>query len=202
MTNTFQKWVKEHKDNLAVKFLDYTNDYEKRKKFIESVESFLLNAKIEDLSGDVINALGIVASDTLSESFIESIPLEDKLLVTLTEKMSTTSHEEAKGELAGALARVEQYKSRAIKVLELLCNDKEEFTSRKALLSLSILGSDNVEMYAEKAWASGLSYQRIASIHALSEINSPMLNKYLDLGKSDGRLFVVKNVLEIEEKNA
>jgi len=202
MSTEFQEWVAANSTTLALSYLSATDEYDKRNMFIDSAAHFLSNANDEDLTPSIVNALGIVVSDTFAELFIQSIVFDDKLLVAFANKISATEHEEAKSELAELLGLVESNKTDAIKVLEIFIGEKEEFISRKALLSLAKLGSDTVESHAENAWNTGLSYQRIACLHALNIINSTKLTEYFDHANIDGRLFVVQNMLEIRNEVA
>lgn len=201
MSTVFQEWVAKNSTTLALSYLNATDGYDKRNAFIDSAAHFLRNANDVDLTHDIVNAIGILVSDTFAESFIQSIAFDDKFLVAFACKISTTEHEEAKSELAELLGLVISNKTDAIKVLEICIGEKEEYISRKALLSLAKLGSDTVESHAENAWNTGLSYQRIACLHALNIINSSKLPEYLDYASNDGRLFVVQNMIEIRNED-
>jgi hypothetical protein len=43
-------------------------------------------------------------------------------------------------------------------------------------------------------------YQRIAVLHSLKTVNSPMLSTYLSLAKQDGRKYLVQNAIQIENE--
>ena len=96
MSIEFQEWVAENSTTLALSYLNATDEYDKRNAFIDSVTHFVRNANDVDLTPDIVNALGIVASDTFAESFIQSIAFDDKFLIALAYKISATEHEEAK----------------------------------------------------------------------------------------------------------
>lgn len=57
---------------------------------------------------------------------------------------------------------------------------------------------DKVEYYAQPFWHRNLyeeklmEYQRMAVLHTLNDINSPLLTEYLQAAKLDGRKYLVQ----------
>jgi hypothetical protein len=198
MSVSFENWVKCCGGEYARHFIQNFDNYESRKQLHKSAIEFVRSAQIEDYDKDRLEALYILLTDTfVEESILNALPNNEHLLIFLAEQVVSTQHEEIRGQFAQRLGNVVQCKESAERILLLLVNDNDEYTSRMALLSLAELNSVETEDLAEKAWKSGAAYQRIACLWALKKVNSKKLSSYVALALIDGRLFLVKNALEI-----
>jgi len=135
--------------------------------------------------------LYIIARDNEREILASKLSTNPKELILLTEESIINGHRDDKWQLAVQLTKLEDTQI-AIVLLEKLVNDKEEYVNRRALMELAKLQADSVESYCEQFWNRRIygddeEYQRMAVLQALKDINSNLLDYYIELAREDGR---------------
>ncbi len=178
-------------------YLDWNNIYLSFKNFLQHTNPELWT------KNDKRRLLYIIARDNETE-FLANILSESELMV-LTEESISDGHRDDKWQLATQLYKLSD-KQLALKLLEKLVNDEDEYVSRRSLIELAKLSPDKTEFYAKLFWTRNKygeldEYQKISVLHSLNAINSSQLDKYIELAKVDGRKYLVKNAKEIEHKN-
>lgn len=142
------------------------------------------------------DVLYAVARDNECENFIDRISEDTAVLISLAHRAIKSDETQAKWQIAEYLGRLVELEI-AEPILRSLADDADEYVRRRALHALSILGSQETEKLAAKAWASGQLYQRIGALHALSNIGSSQLEHFLNLAEKDGRNHLKTNVVQI-----
>lgn len=139
------------------------------------------------------DVLYAVARDNECENFIDKVSEDMAVLMGLAHRAIKSDETQAKWQIAEALGRLVELEI-AEPILLSFADDTDEYVKRRALHALSILGSQETEKLAAKAWASGQLYQRIGALHALSNISSSQLEHFLNLAERDGRDHLKANV--------
>ncbi len=203
MNTNFREWAKQHEGNYAEHFVNDLQDYDLRENLFTLVKGFVGVAEISDYSSSLLDATFFLISAThVEESVFNEIPKNEDLIIFLASKVIVSKYEDAIPLFVIALGDIKGKIKEAEDILLETVHFKDEYTSRMSLLSLAKLNSNETESLAEKAWASGLQYQKIACLWALKQINSVKLLHYLGLAHDDGQLYVVENAIEIETKSA
>lgn len=83
--------------------------------------------------------------------------------------------------------------------LLILVQDEHEYVRRMALQGLGRMASLHAEPLCARAWDSNHEYQRIMVLWVLKELKSGKLHEYILLAKADGRQFLMRNAVEIED---
>ena len=115
--------------------------------------------------------------------------LTEKQVDLLATYSLKTNERDGKWQLAQQMRRFRLNPERE-RVLFAYEQDAEEYVRRTALMVLGDLGSVHTENLAFVAWESGDQYQRMACLHSLARIESPALEKYLDMAEQDGREYL------------
>ncbi len=203
MKSDYRQWAKQYEGKYAVHFVNDLPDYDLREDLFALAKEFVSTAKISDYTSNLLDATFFLISATFVEERIFSeIPKDENLLLFLSSKVIRSNYEDAIPLFVVALGNIKSNTKEAEEILLQTIHFKDEYTSRMSLMSLAQLKSSETEYFAEKAWASGLQYQKIACLWALKEVNSDKLPGYLDLAHEDGQLYVVENAIEIKSKSA
>lgn len=147
------------------------------------------------------DVLYAVARDNENKYFIGRVSEDPSLLKRFSLEVLKSDEADAKWQIAECLGRVAELEF-AEPILLILVDDADEYVRRRSLLALSVLGSKEAERLAILAWETGLLYQRIGALHALSNIGSPRLHHFLELAKQDGRTYLVANASELYAERA
>jgi HEAT repeat protein len=151
----------------------------------------------------VLDLLYIIARDNENEALVRLLSeAQPEGLFRLAEAAVGCHEPDARWQVAEYLGRVEGDKARAEAILLVLVEDGAEYVSRRALLALANLGSSHVSALCARAWETGHEYQRIAALHAIRAASPQELPKYIELGKADGRKYVVQNAVALEGQQA
>jgi len=203
MTTNFKKWAEQYKDQYSEYCVTELTNYEARENLYTMAKEFVATANISEYTDVLLQATFFVISATnVENSVFNEIPRDENLILFLASKVIKTNYEDAIPLFVIALGEITINKNEAENILLKTVENKEEYTSRMSLLSLAKLHSDKTESLAERAWNTGLQYQKIACLWALKEVNSNKLTHYLDLAHKDGQLFLVQNAIEIENESA
>jgi hypothetical protein len=204
----FDKWAQDYsdipQDDIGGEWeCGYDDWQEIYKQFDFFIKTFPLNNWTSEIKNRL---LYIIARDNEMEVLVENLP--DAMLVELAKYSILNGKRDDKWQLAVQLSRLSE-KSRAIELLDKFVNDKDEYVNRRSLLELAKLDKAKTEYYCKKFWDKNIyedmeEFQRIAILHSLKTIQSPLLTDYLLKAKMDGRKHLVKNAEEIEDeiKNA
>ena len=171
----------------------------------EQFEDFLKTSTPSGWTNDVKDQLlYIIARDNEMQRLSTDISHSDLAVITLARYAIQNGSSHSKWQLAVILHCLRD-RNLAIELLEEFINDHDEYVSRRALLELARLNSDKTEYYCKRAWDNNIhdemdEYQRIAVLHSLKTVNSPMLSTYLNLAKQDGRKYLVLNAVQIENE--
>jgi HEAT repeat protein len=171
-------------------------DYKAWSELREAVVSFLDAVAPEEWRPATTEALlYAIARDWDIGSLAYELKTRPRHLRAAVQAAVNSTEADAKWQLARALTDVDA--AAAHPILETLAFDGDEYVSRRALLDLGRIRSPLVEQLADRAWATGHEYQRIAAIQALHEIDSPRLNDFLALAEQDGREYLGVNARRI-----
>lgn len=158
------------------------------------METVPVDVWAESAMEDLLYAL---ARDNECEVIADALAKRDSVLMAVASRATHSAESEAKwqiavklGERCGPLAEAEE-------LLVHFVQDANEYVSRRALLALGRASSGKTETYAERAWATGHEYQRIAALWALKDVGSAKLDEYLRWADADAREFLVSNAREI-----
>lgn len=148
--------------------------------------------------------LYIISLDNECERIAKTISDCENALIVLTEASIMYGSPNDKWQLAIRLHKLND-KAVALVLLEKLVKDEDEYVNRCALMEMSKLNSPKTEYYCETFWHKNKykemeEYQRIAVLHALKDVRSKLLPKYIELAKLDGREHLVLNALNIEKE--
>ncbi len=159
----------------------------------------ILNTSYVHWSEKVIkDILYAVARDNECNIIIEKIGDNKALLLFLAQYARNSEEKDAKWQFAEALGELpEDCREMAEVSLLILVKDQDEYVSRRALIALGRINSSQAEVFAERAWNSGLEYQKIASLSVFNEMSSPRLTQFLDMAAQDESTYVRKKADEI-----
>lgn len=178
-------------------------EYSDWSTFFTAIDRFIADADLLRLTADDIDRLlYCLARDNEREDVAELIGARADLLFVLARQALASNESDAKWQLAVLLGDTVGRRDEAEILLLELVRDSDEYVSRRALLALSRLGSDQTEVLAERAWATGHEYQRIAALWALHAVASPRLAEFTTLAKKDGRQYILQNADELTRSNA
>ena len=194
------------------KFKNWANDYPERERsgewecdyndwdaLYKSVLDFLLSSQdCEWTDSEINDLLYALARDNEMEYLAKELARDTNRLLKLAFYAIQSSESDAKWQLAVQLGVAGCPKEDAESLLLHFVEDENEYVKRRTLLSLGILKSSKAESLAERAWATGHEYQRIAALWVLKYIASSKLPEYLQRAKKDGRKYVIQNALEIQ----
>lgn len=138
-----------------------------------------------------------LARDNEVEVIAEELCGRTDALLMLAARALGSDEADAKWQLAVNLGNLNERVPEAEALLIQFVQDLDEYVSRRALLALANLKSEETETFAERAWQTGHEYQRIAALWALKDIGSSKLHDYLRQADEDGREYVVRNAAEI-----
>jgi hypothetical protein len=197
----FKKWAGLHSEASVAeddRGGEWECDYTNWSAIWTSFSDFISNTYPDAWSDKQIEALlYIIARDNDTESLAGIAATNPKALVLLATRAVTNAPPNAKWQLAVQLETLAD-KQLAEKLLKKFVQDKEEYVSRRALMCLAAIHSTQTEHYCKIAWEKDIGsmqkYQRIAVLHSLFKIKSPLLNHYLTLARADGRENLLNNV--------
>jgi hypothetical protein len=176
-------------------------DYSDWNSLSEAFNELISTKAPSDLSeGDIDNIIFSIARDNEIEDLISYLAENIDMFTYLLPYVVKSSESDAKWQFAVTLGSEAAFSDVAEETLLQLVSDPDEYTSRRALQSLGKVKSHHTEKYCIKAWASDHEYQRIMALWVLKDIGSSYLPKYIELGISDGRKYLVQNAIEL--KNA
>ncbi|MHA4847877.1 hypothetical protein ACX0G7_27165 [Flavitalea antarctica] len=178
-------------------------DYDHWEAIYESFEALINVTDPNKLTSyEKERLLYIIARDNEMEHL--SSLLDGQFLIVLSEYAISKGHREDKWQLAVQLYKLAD-KGKAVSLLEKFVNDDEEYVNRRSLMELAKLDADKVESYAEIFWnkekyADIEEYQKIAVLHSLNVINSPLLDKYIELATQSGQTYLINYAIEIQNR--
>ena len=138
----------------------------------------------------VRGVLYAIARDSEDQTLAETVGRSAEALFVITAAAIESGESASRWQLAIELGNAGSNRDKAISLLLGLVDDSDEYVSRMALVSLGDLRANDAERLAERAWDSGLLYQRIVALSVLGVIESPALPRYLRLADDDGRELV------------
>lgn len=154
------------------------------KNFLQSSDSKDLDQHTREL---VLYAL---ARDNETETLKDALIDQVEHLLALARTGLHSAEQDARWQLADALGSVQAPEDEIVSILEAYTADSDEYVSRRALLALGRRLSPVAEVLAQRAWNTGHEYQRIAALHVLSALGSPLLPSYLEDAGRDGRRYL------------
>ncbi len=147
---------------------------------------------------DIDNIIYAIARDNECNLIIEKVSENKPLLLYLCNHVLGSNENDAKWQFAEALSWLPDHSThRAEELLLVLVDDHDEYVSRRALLALGKIKSARAEALAERAWGSGLEYQKISALWVLRDLSSQKLTNFLDMAVQDGSAHVKSNADEI-----
>ncbi len=173
---------------------DYPNWNELKRTIFDFMETGYSQWSKKDID-DIMYA---IARDNECNLLIEKLSADKPLLLFLATKAINSEEKDAKWQFAEALGELPvDYKNNAEELLLIFVNDQDEYVSRRALIALGRIKSSHAGALAERAWNSGLEYQKIAALWVFKEISFPRLAHFLDMAAQDESTHVTKNADEI-----
>lgn len=148
---------------------------------------------------DVSDLLYVIARDNETENLASEVAKDTNRLLRLSRLVLDSPETDAKWQLAAQLGTLSDQAREAETLLLEFVDDKDEYVSRRALLSLGTLKSPKAEALAERAWSTGHEYQRIAALWVLRELSSDKLPMYIQKALEDGREYVVQNARQVQQ---
>ncbi len=135
--------------------------------------------------------LYVIARDNETGQLIREVGRKPENLSCLAERAAESAEPDAKWQMAVELSHIELPPVWVGSLLLRFAHDANEYVRRRALIALADIKSPFVADLIEPAWNTGLEYQRMAVLKALSIIGSPELDSYLARVETDGRQNVV-----------
>lgn len=148
---------------------------------------------------DVSDLLYVIARDNEAEILAAEVARDTNRLLRLSKLALASPETDAKWLLADQLGYLCSQEQEAEVLLLEFVDDRDEYVSRRALLSLGRLKSPKAEALAERAWDTGHEYQRIAALWVLKELSSNKLPVYIKKAFEDGREYVVQNAHQVQQ---
>lgn len=139
---------------------------------------------------DVDDMLFAIARDNEEEAVADVCGAVPAILLMLADAAVDRGEQDARWQIAAQLGNHAEHRTQAVALLLRLICDDDEYVRRRALLAVGALRADEAEGCAERAWASGEEYQRIAALQVLVDLTSSRLAHYLRLAEDDGRTHV------------
>lgn len=182
---------------------EWEEEYEHWHRIDSTFADFIRTTQVEDWTEAVGKALlYIIARDNESESLADLVSNYPEKLVFLAQYAINVESPASKWLLAIRLPLLSDKRLVESLLLEFIV-DSDEYVRRRTLVALAQVGSRQTEHYCKEAWQRHdqyQEYQRMTVLQALFNIQSPLLNKYLEEAKQDGRYYLLKKVVEIETK--
>ena len=150
-------------------------------------------------SPEVSDLLYAIARDNESEFLVDVVAENQDNLLKLSSLALSSPESDAKWQLADRLGFLREHDCEAEALLLGFVEDHEDYVRRRALIALGNLNSAQTEELAERAWNTGHEYQRIAALWALKAVCSEKLPTYVQKAMEDGRGYVVKNAIQVQE---
>ncbi|MDN4476894.1 HEAT repeat domain-containing protein [Demequina sp. SYSU T00192] len=186
-----RKWISEVWRDAPMS-AEWQSEYPDWPDLWKSSVQFALSRPVASWSSDQLeDLLFALARDSEDELISEGISEDPEALLALSVAAIRQGESDAKWQLAARLGEMRSHRDRAIKLLLQFVEDPDEYVRRRALLALSALRAPQAEELAERAWQSGLEYQRIAALSVLAEIGSARLPAYVAEARADGRVYVL-----------
>lgn len=133
----------------------------------------------------------VLARDNEAETLQDALVTRPAALLVLARAGSAGVEGDAGWQLAAALGWAAVPDIEAEGLLTAFLDHADEHVRRRALLALGDRRSPAAEAAALRAWDTGEEYQRIAALHVLHAVGSPLLATYRERAGVDGRRFVV-----------
>lgn len=159
----------------------------------------------EEFTDEVLSQLVyIIARDNECEVLAQMASEREAWFTALCRLSLSLSEPEARWQLAIRLPAMAD-RTMAGQLLEQFVRDQDEYVSRRAVMVMPALLPDKVEHYASifwerNCWGELQEYQRMAVLSALADAGSPLLGKYLNMARADGRPYLVRYAEEISSK--
>ena len=193
----FKCWASNYPENQRTG--EWECDYEQWVALWAAALSVLQSILPEEWSDECSsNLLYTIARDNETEHIVDYLSTNAEALLKLARLAIDSSERDAKWQLAAQLGALSARKVEAESLLLRLVHDEDEYVSRRALLALGSLKSEQAEALAEKAWQTGQEYQRIAALWVLRDVASSKLGEYVLRAQEDGREYVVWNAREVQ----
>jgi HEAT repeat protein len=178
-------------------------DYEQWPRICTAFSAYLDTCAPQKWDDEIIELLlYILARDNEVEILKNELMSRPAHLMALAEAGIHSIEQDARWQLADALGGAELRADEVEPLLERFFNDEDEYVSRRALLALGRRRSPKAEVLAQRAWETGLEYQRIAALEVLSSLNSQTLSSYLVLAQQDGREYLASSASRILSKHS
>lgn len=194
----FRAWARDTYPN--ARFGEWETTYEGWDAVYESVTRFIRGYHYDRWDSVERQALlYLIARDNESELLVDVLAEDPARLLALARDAVVSTENEARCQIAERLGNLRENREEATALLVQFAQDEQddEYVRRRALLALGRLGSDEVHGLVEKAWSTGLEYQRVAVLHVLYALGSPSLPEYLARADADGREHLVANAARI-----
>ena len=150
---------------------------------------------------ELTSILFIIGRDNDCESIIEMVASHPKAHEYIAEEGLNYNDDRTQWQIAASLSQLKSNPHLAIQLSIKYFQKENEYVSRMALQSLGKLQSDLTEYFCEQSWERwNDEHNHIMVLTVLYEYRSPLILKYLDKAKADGRTYLLKNVQTIEEK--
>lgn len=185
-----RRWVAEY-PGAESRSAEWESEYPAWQEVWSAASDFTADRPVTSWSvAEMDDVLFAIARDNEMEEVVEAVGANPATLIAVAIAAQARGEPDARWQIAARLGREAANREQAVTVLLRMVTDSDEYVRRRALLALGELRADEAESCAEKAWASGLGYQRIAALHVLADIGSARLEQYLQLATEDDRAFV------------
>ena len=202
----FKKWAEAYSDiPQDERGGEWECDYSDWPIIWTEFETFLNDSHYSNWTDEEINnVLYIIARDNECNSIIELLSEKPKTLEFIAKEGLNFDSHDTKWQIVEMLYKLEN-KSDAEQLVEKYLKQDIEYVSRMAIKTLGRLKSNLTEKYCEKAWEWNKNdpmseYQRMMALTVLFEFGSPLTSKYIKLAKEDGREYLVRQAINIENE--
>ncbi|MGN6152905.1 MAG: HEAT repeat domain-containing protein [Lysobacteraceae bacterium] len=195
----FRKWASNQ--DPGKRSGEWECDYPDWPSIYEAVTGVLSREDAITHLGDrgVESILYLLARDNECEIVADALAKRPEVLAAFAHAALQTGESDAKWQIAHGLGKPRVPREDAEALLVEFAVDADEYVRRRALLALADIKSPRTEAFAQKAWDSGLEYQRIAALWALKACGSGLLADFIAAAMVDGREHLTRNARQIHD---
>ncbi len=156
---------------LSARSAEWECEYEHWPEIWASVQTFAAAPGTDRPAADL---LFLLARDNETETIAEILTAHPALLIWLAKEGRDLAEPSARWQLANALGNIPNRDAAIVPLLTGYCHDTDEYVRRRALLALGRHRAPDVEPLADRDWAGGSLYARLAALQVLADLASPL----------------------------
>lgn len=189
--NGVRRWIAEYSFT-DLTSAEWESEYPEWVEVWTAAEQFAKERPVESWSAaEMDDMLYAIARDNEMEGVVDVFEAVPPTLFAVATAALERGEFDARWQLADRLGNATTDRAQAADLLVQFLGDPDEYVRRRALLAMGKLRVENIEEHVDRAWGSGMEYQRIAALHVLAEVRSRDLAAYVQRATLDGRLSVL-----------